>query len=753
MGTVVIFIFVPILVGILLSLNPLISLSPLSRSRGYGDKVSSYECGFSNLSGQTRAPVTISFYIVAILYLIFDLEIALMIPVIPSLDSMGVTGYWTVLIFIIILTVGFVYELGSGAINWSKIGKNIPLITTIIYVCYILIEVIAGIYWLAFTFYITPIWIFIIIWEFRYRVLSLILLGQPYFALCQPFISNGSKKSLNRVQSIKINWMCHLLHKDTSYLLFLLVRFFFNIPIKIISETIPLLYNIVVISNLMFIVSYILMFKAPGHINLSHHIPNILSTSNPSMSTSNPNSFIPFDSTIQLVEARYTLNRIKDVYSQKSIDSPLNKYVVDYINKNCGKLLIPFAEWDVPHTNIPVTYLDTITLHKDTVIISGTRPTYADQTACVYIFTHPKNKGYYIGSSIDFNDRLYKHYHAVDNLDTKHLFYKAVQKSSTGFENWALGLPFKSINYYYDFFSTIPKHIKFTDLQQQQLHVVFNLFTQFIVRSYEQALISHYGITYNGSKDVVFYSNWQFKDTYNFLKVPTEIINKQGVSLQTFDSLASCIQATGLDYRSTNFKLNHDNFMTVKSGEHAGSLIRVASIGHELLPSVQINTNNTISTLNLEALPLGLTYLIDEKGIVLQVYDSLKDAHIALNGSIIGGMSLNLFKYKNSRAWFKARINGVVVIVSVCRNPYTSNKGNSTAYIIEDMQTGIANTYPNNNTAAQSLVSHLSVSKRASLLSYCDKHNKLFNERYKITKITSQSSIGREILGKSVLRK
>ncbi|RYE14505.1 MAG: NADH-quinone oxidoreductase subunit A [Rickettsiales bacterium] len=93
MGTVVIFIFAPVLVGILLALNPLISLSPLSRSRGYGDKVSSYECGFSNLSGQTRAPVTISFYIVAILYLIFDLEIALMIPIIPTLDVMGVSSF------------------------------------------------------------------------------------------------------------------------------------------------------------------------------------------------------------------------------------------------------------------------------------------------------------------------------------------------------------------------------------------------------------------------------------------------------------------------------------------------------------------------------------------------------------------------------------------------------------------------------------------------------------------------------------
>lgn len=123
MGTVVILMFVPLLVGILLALNPIISLTPLSRARAYGDKVSPYECGFSNLSGQTRAPLTIAFYIVAILYLVFDLEIALLIPLVPSLDSLGIQSYWTASLFILILTVGFIYELGTGAINWSNIGR------------------------------------------------------------------------------------------------------------------------------------------------------------------------------------------------------------------------------------------------------------------------------------------------------------------------------------------------------------------------------------------------------------------------------------------------------------------------------------------------------------------------------------------------------------------------------------------------------------------------------------------------------
>ena len=124
MGVVTVLIIVPVLTLILLALNPIISLTPLNKSSAYSAKVSAYECGFQGLSGQTRAPLTIAFYIVAILYLVFDLEIALLIPLIPSLSSLGVHSFWTALIFIIILTIGFVYEISSGAINWSKIGQR-----------------------------------------------------------------------------------------------------------------------------------------------------------------------------------------------------------------------------------------------------------------------------------------------------------------------------------------------------------------------------------------------------------------------------------------------------------------------------------------------------------------------------------------------------------------------------------------------------------------------------------------------------
>jgi NADH:ubiquinone oxidoreductase subunit 3 (subunit A) len=120
MSTLIIFILVPSLVTVLILLNPILSFTPLGKSRIDADKISAYECGFTSILGQNRAPITVSFYIVGILFLIFDLEIALLIPIVGSLNTLGITAYSTVAIFIILLTFGFVYELGSGALNWSR---------------------------------------------------------------------------------------------------------------------------------------------------------------------------------------------------------------------------------------------------------------------------------------------------------------------------------------------------------------------------------------------------------------------------------------------------------------------------------------------------------------------------------------------------------------------------------------------------------------------------------------------------------
>ena len=106
------FIFVPILSGILLIVN--FFLAP---HRPDEQKVSAYECGFSPVYGQTRSTFQIHFYIVAMLFLVFDLEILLLFPIALTLYNVSVFGFSIALIFFIVLTIGFVLEIGSGAIS------------------------------------------------------------------------------------------------------------------------------------------------------------------------------------------------------------------------------------------------------------------------------------------------------------------------------------------------------------------------------------------------------------------------------------------------------------------------------------------------------------------------------------------------------------------------------------------------------------------------------------------------------------
>ena len=112
MGLLILFIFVPVLVALLLAINPLISTKA-----SYSEKLSAYECGFSPILGQGRAPLTISFYLVGILYLVFDLEVAYLVPLAGAFNSVGISGYSIAILFIIILTAGFVFEIGSGALS------------------------------------------------------------------------------------------------------------------------------------------------------------------------------------------------------------------------------------------------------------------------------------------------------------------------------------------------------------------------------------------------------------------------------------------------------------------------------------------------------------------------------------------------------------------------------------------------------------------------------------------------------------
>jgi NADH:ubiquinone oxidoreductase subunit 3 (subunit A) len=110
----ILFIFVPVLTFILLALNLLFAVH-----RPDSEKVTSYECGFSPIYGQTRSPFHIHFYIVGMLFLVFDLEILLIYPIAVTLYQVSVYGFFTMLIFFGILTLGFVYEIGTGALYYT----------------------------------------------------------------------------------------------------------------------------------------------------------------------------------------------------------------------------------------------------------------------------------------------------------------------------------------------------------------------------------------------------------------------------------------------------------------------------------------------------------------------------------------------------------------------------------------------------------------------------------------------------------
>jgi NADH-ubiquinone oxidoreductase chain 3 len=105
------FIFVPFLAFALLALNVLLAVHHPDEA-----KVSAYECGFQAIIGQTRSTFQIHFYIVAMLFLIFDLEILLLFPLAVTLYQVSIFGFSVAIIFFIVLTIGFVLEIGSGAI-------------------------------------------------------------------------------------------------------------------------------------------------------------------------------------------------------------------------------------------------------------------------------------------------------------------------------------------------------------------------------------------------------------------------------------------------------------------------------------------------------------------------------------------------------------------------------------------------------------------------------------------------------------
>jgi NADH-quinone oxidoreductase subunit A len=89
-----------------------------ARQKPYAEKVSSYECGFEPFD-DARRRFDVRYYLVAILFIIFDLEVAFLFPWAVSLGHIGMLGFWSMMGFLAVLTVGFIYEWCKGALEWE----------------------------------------------------------------------------------------------------------------------------------------------------------------------------------------------------------------------------------------------------------------------------------------------------------------------------------------------------------------------------------------------------------------------------------------------------------------------------------------------------------------------------------------------------------------------------------------------------------------------------------------------------------
>jgi NADH-quinone oxidoreductase subunit A len=114
--------YFPILVflGIAFAVALIMICAPMviGRQKPDTEKLSAYECGFEPF-GDARGKFDVRFYLVAILFIIFDLEIAFLFPWAVSLETIGVFGFWSMMVFLGVLTVGFMYEWKKGALEWE----------------------------------------------------------------------------------------------------------------------------------------------------------------------------------------------------------------------------------------------------------------------------------------------------------------------------------------------------------------------------------------------------------------------------------------------------------------------------------------------------------------------------------------------------------------------------------------------------------------------------------------------------------
>jgi NADH-quinone oxidoreductase subunit A len=110
----VIFLGISAVLGLLLLVAPFI----VAYRQPDPEKLSAYECGF-NAFDDARMKFDVRFYLVAILFIIFDLEVAFLFPWAITLGQLGSFGFWSMMLFLAVLTVGFIYEWKKGALEWD----------------------------------------------------------------------------------------------------------------------------------------------------------------------------------------------------------------------------------------------------------------------------------------------------------------------------------------------------------------------------------------------------------------------------------------------------------------------------------------------------------------------------------------------------------------------------------------------------------------------------------------------------------
>ena len=112
--SIIIFLFI----SLLLSIGFIVINYIASPSNPDPEKLSAYECGFEAFDN-ARIEFDVRFYLVAILFIIFDLEIAFLFPWAISLRNIGLLGFYSMMAFLFILTIGFIYEWKKGALEWE----------------------------------------------------------------------------------------------------------------------------------------------------------------------------------------------------------------------------------------------------------------------------------------------------------------------------------------------------------------------------------------------------------------------------------------------------------------------------------------------------------------------------------------------------------------------------------------------------------------------------------------------------------